>query len=297
VSFDAGGNASGVRANPTRPGSPVVSTLKTPAPEVTPATTQVVADGDTLWKIARQHHITIKELAAANNLNPSRPVRPGQKLIIPGKAQPTSTSAPNLAPHPTDTLTYEVKSGDSLGLIARRAGTTTAAIKQLNHLKSDMVRVGQTLTLPAGNSAAAALAASSNAAEGDTFAGPAARASGDNSVHHTVKSGETLGQIARHYGVSRRELAVVNHIVDPLSLRAGQDLVIPNAKTPASRTGTTRGNEGAAQPEPSETPASSSPIAPASDANSNPVASPISGESGPPVIQVQDSGNPIAAPK
>ncbi|HEU5080532.1 MAG TPA: LysM peptidoglycan-binding domain-containing protein [Opitutaceae bacterium] len=300
VSFDSGGtSSSGLRANPTRPGTPVASALKAPAPEVTPATTQVVVNGDTLWKIARQHHITIKELAAANNLNPETPVRPGQKLIIPGKAQPTSTSAPNLAPHPTDTLTYEVRSGDSLALIAKRAGTTTATIKQLNHLRSDMVRVGQKLTLPSGNAAAAALAASSNAPEGDTFAGPAAAKSANGSgVHHVVKSGETLGQIARHYGVSRRELAVANNIVDPLKLRPGQDLVIPNAKAPAPANQHNDMNTPAAAPtEQAPAPETSSPIAPATDSSANPVASPISGESGPPVIQVQENNNPVAAPK
>jgi LysM repeat protein len=74
----------------------VANVVKTPAPEVTPATTQVVANGDTLWKIARQHHITIKELAAANNLKADAPVHPGQKLVIPGKAQHPRPAFPML---------------------------------------------------------------------------------------------------------------------------------------------------------------------------------------------------------
>ena len=38
-----------------------------------------------------------------------------------------------------------VKRGDSLGLIARRNGTTVAALKRLNKLRSDNIRIGQKL--------------------------------------------------------------------------------------------------------------------------------------------------------
>ena len=41
-----------------------------------------------------------------------------------------------------------VKKGESLGIIAKRYGTTTAQLKKLNSLKSDTVHVGQVLYLP-----------------------------------------------------------------------------------------------------------------------------------------------------
>ncbi len=44
--------------------------------------------------------------------------------------------------------TYKVKSGDTLGGIARRYGTTIAKIKKANGLRSDMIREGQTLKIP-----------------------------------------------------------------------------------------------------------------------------------------------------
>lgn len=43
---------------------------------------------------------------------------------------------------------YTVKSGDTLSGIALYWGTTVEAIKHLNNLKSDLIRVGQVLTLP-----------------------------------------------------------------------------------------------------------------------------------------------------
>jgi LysM repeat protein len=48
-----------------------------------------------------------------------------------------------------DTLTYKVKSGDTLMKIARSHGTTVKAIKALNGLKTDQIKVGQVLKLPA----------------------------------------------------------------------------------------------------------------------------------------------------
>lgn len=43
---------------------------------------------------------------------------------------------------------YTIKSGDTLGAIARRNGTTVAKLKAANGLKSDMIRAGKTLKIP-----------------------------------------------------------------------------------------------------------------------------------------------------
>lgn len=43
---------------------------------------------------------------------------------------------------------YRVRSGDSLGSIAHRQGTTVAAIKEANNMVSDKIVVGQNLRLP-----------------------------------------------------------------------------------------------------------------------------------------------------
>lgn len=43
---------------------------------------------------------------------------------------------------------YTIKSGDTLGAIARRNGTSVAKLKAANGLKSDMIRAGKTLKIP-----------------------------------------------------------------------------------------------------------------------------------------------------
>jgi lysophospholipase L1-like esterase len=46
------------------------------------------------------------------------------------------------------TKTYKVKQGDTLSGIAQKNGTTVAKIKAKNGLKSDMIKIGQTLKIP-----------------------------------------------------------------------------------------------------------------------------------------------------
>ena len=55
-------------------------------------------------------------------------------------AQPSSYSGP--------AREYVVQSGDSLTLIAQAFGTKVSTIREMNNLKSDMIRVGQRLILP-----------------------------------------------------------------------------------------------------------------------------------------------------
>lgn len=50
---------------------------------------------------------------------------------------------------PPNCKKYKVESGDTLSLIAQAFKTTVSQIKELNHLKSDNLRVGQELLVPA----------------------------------------------------------------------------------------------------------------------------------------------------
>jgi len=51
-----------------------------------------------------------------------------------------------------------------------------------------------------------------------------------SAVYHRVRSGETLYRIGKAYGVSVKELATANHLVDPSRIAAGQRLLIPHAR-------------------------------------------------------------------
>lgn len=267
-----------VRFNPTRPNTATASALQTaPVTDVQHVTTYTIAPRDSLWTVARKHGITTAELAEANNLKTDAILPVGKKLVIPTKAP-----APDASGVAGDTMTYTVKSGDSLGAIARRSGTTVGAIKTLNKLKGDTLTVGQKLTLPASSDTAAALAAT-------PAPSPVGKPSA-NDIEHIVQPNESLGAIARRYGVTQRAIGAANNISDPGKIRAGQKLIIPGA----SRTATTTPSQPAPQPA-VETPAYQQPVpvAPASPVSS-PDSSPISAPTDqPPVVPVEGT-SPIS---
>jgi peptidoglycan endopeptidase LytE len=74
---------------PASPISPAASTAKLPAP---PAV-YLVRRGDSLSKIAQAHGIATQQLAGFNKLKLSRPIFPGQKLLLPsGTANPATVA-------------------------------------------------------------------------------------------------------------------------------------------------------------------------------------------------------------
>lgn len=68
-------------------------------PVVAQASVHVVNRGDTLNSIARRNHLSVAELARANNLSPTAPLKLGMRINVPGKAAAAQPAAatPNLA--------------------------------------------------------------------------------------------------------------------------------------------------------------------------------------------------------
>lgn len=189
-----------------------------------------VKKGDNLTTIARRHDVTLNELMDANGLNRKSVLQVGQVLVIPGASaasyEPPSgdLTAGSAGSVGESASSYTVKSGDTLGAIAKRNGTSVRAIKSANNLSSDTIIVGQTLLIPSG-SGAAAPSVSSGASSVSLPEGT-----------YLVQKGDTLGAIAKRYNVKVSELMTENNISDPRALRAGQKLVIPgqgSTSTPA----------------------------------------------------------------
>ncbi len=160
-------------AAPTRPGSAAAVAVTPPKPveNVAPVSTYTVERGDSLWSISKKHGLTVAELAKANSIAAGTALKPGRKLIIPGKPGAAKESV-----------------------------------------------------------AAAPLTASADKAA------TATRPANGEKVTHTVAVGESLGVIARKYGVKVAELVDANSITDPAKVRAGQVLVIPGFKGVVSKT-------------------------------------------------------------
>lgn len=227
----------GDRYAPTRPGTPE-------AAEVQPARTYTVVKGDSFALIARKNGISVAELTAANNTAKNATLRPGQKLVIPNKAAKAAAAAAaaelasgSAAAEPSAAVaagTYTVKSGDTLSKIASRHHTNAKALRALNGLANDNLKIGQLLQVP-GNGVAVAsrspVAPAPAAAPGAASA-PAKAATAPGV--HTVGQGESAESIARKYGISVGELARANQLTDPRKIRIGQLLTIPGAGAAAA---------------------------------------------------------------
>lgn len=101
--------------------------------------THVVQRGDTLYSLARRYGTTVDAIMRANRLTSTR-IYVGQRLTIPVTAPPI----------PPPMTTYVVQQGDTLFSIARRYGTTVAAIQAANRLTSTTIYVGRRLLIPVG---------------------------------------------------------------------------------------------------------------------------------------------------
>jgi len=131
------------------------------APEVqTPTTTEyVIVRGDTLGKIAKANHISLKALEDANpGVTPTK-LKVGQKIQVPASTE-TGTSAESTTSTSTDMSggeTYAVKSGDTLSRIAKANGVSLKALEAANpNVDPNHIKVGQKLNIPVKAEAPAA---------------------------------------------------------------------------------------------------------------------------------------------
>ena len=151
----------------------------------------------------------------------------------------------NIYTSSSDRLVYHrVKSGDTLGKIARIYGTGVSELCRLNGLKStSLLRIGQSICCSAGAVAPAKASKSKSAVSANvkqsqktTVAADAAAVASINQasnvgrqgevapVYHRVKSGDTLGAIAAKYGTTVSKLCELNGITKTTILRLGRSI-------------------------------------------------------------------------
>jgi len=114
--------------------------------------------GDTLEKVARAYGTTAAAISSANGITNPDLIWVGQKLLIPGSKQsgapapqPIAKPKPKPQPAPASQQIYIVQAGDTLGQIAKRYGTTVAAIMAANDLPSaNNIGAGQRLIISKG---------------------------------------------------------------------------------------------------------------------------------------------------
>ena len=173
-----------------------------------------VRSGDTLRAVARLHQTTPEALRSLNRLEGDR-IAAGQELLIPADAVvpprrfPTAESVA-LKNHGL----YTVKPGDSLSVIAKRFGTSTKQLAELNAIGTgSTLRVGQKLKVRDGVAHGAAR--------------PMGAADGRRRMSYTVQGGDSVARIADRFNVEASQVLAWNGMnpARPL-IRPGQILVL-----------------------------------------------------------------------
>ena len=133
--------------NPTPQNLPL---MPPPVESAAPTREYVVVKHDSFSIIGKKFGVSWSAIAKANPGVDSTRLKVGQKLVVPAQASPTIATA---AAGNSSENSYVVKTGDTLHKIARANGTSVNEIKALNGLKTDRIKVGDKLKLPASKPA------------------------------------------------------------------------------------------------------------------------------------------------
>lgn len=154
-------------------------------------TTYVVQNGDTLYSIAKRYNTTPSAIMDLNGLTTAI-LMIGQILTIPDDVESTGEDI--------QTNIYVVQKGDSLYSIAREYGVSVERLKQENGLTTDILTVGQILTIP--------------------------ETSNNTTNLYVVQKGDSLWSIANRFSVSINAIRMINNLTSDV-LSIGQTLIIP----------------------------------------------------------------------
>jgi membrane-bound lytic murein transglycosylase D len=170
-------------------------------PSQKPDPSYTVRSGDSLSGIASKYNTSVTELMTINQLRNRNQLRVGQVIILPGELGRVPTLVVNKEANPRQSAPVsgrvEVARGDTLSTIAQRYGVSTASLKSANNLANDMIRPGQTLSLP------------SNATP----------------TRYAVRPGDTLSRIATQFRTTPQRLLAINKLEND-RIFAGQELVV-----------------------------------------------------------------------
>ena len=153
--------------------------------------------------------------------------KPPHTLLLPIDKQQATIDALN--DYPIDKRMawqhYTIKKNDALSLIARKFGTTVATIKRANKLRSNNIRAGKTLLIPA------------SAKTADYYpANYQQRSTGKKSpknksrIEYIVKNGDSFWSIAKKYNLSSSAIANWNNMSIKDTLKVRKKLVLWVAK-------------------------------------------------------------------
>ena len=184
--------------------------------------------GESLYLIANKYGVTINQIRDMNGLSRRQNnLQIGQQLFIakkdPKKAAAIANEVEKAAkPGVVKIVRHQVKRGETLENLAKKYEISVDEIKELNKLKSNILRNGSYLRIKTKVAI-------------DKVKKPIAPST--QFAYHTVRRGETLGYIARKHGLSLSELKMDNNLRSS-RIYPGQRLKIYGNAAPVNYTRT-----------------------------------------------------------
>ncbi len=205
-------------------------------------TMHTVRSGESIGLIARKYGTTVSGIFATNE-NLTTTIYPGQVLAVPLPAGSTAQLSANRpsnqrngvtttrtsnrtvsAPANSSSLTYKVKTGDTIGHIAEWYDVRAWQIRSWNSI-GNTIRVGQNLKVYVPNNLKGHYEKvntlsfrekqniESQQKRGENiFASAGSSSSSNNGATYTVRSNDTLSEIAESHGVSISQLRRLNNL-------------------------------------------------------------------------------------
>ncbi len=168
----------------------------------------IVRSGENLGYIAKRYRCYVSQLKQWNNLR-SNTIFPGQKLIVYGNAPKTASKKQQIIRSNEESVHY-VRSGENLGLIAKKYKCSITDLKEWNNLRGSVIQPNQKLIVYKPKEATEVVASTSG-----------------KFLYHTIKSGDTLWDIAKMYdGVTVEKIKSLNNIRNTRRLEPGKKLKI-----------------------------------------------------------------------
>lgn len=175
-----------------------------------------VRSGETLGHIARRYRTSVSNLKAWNNLRGST-IYPGQKLTVYASPGSTSSRSSSASIKRSESSSYHVvKSGENLGLIAKKYKCTTTDLKNWNNLRGSTIYPNQKLMVYKPVNQSQPKTEVVQTADGEV-----------KYLYHVVKRGDTLWEIAKQYdGVTVNQIRQLNNITNSRRIKPGQKLKV-----------------------------------------------------------------------
>ncbi len=203
----------------------------------------VVQSGDSLYSVGRRFNLNYQQLAALNQISPPYLLRPGQRLVLSANAALPPSATPVSAPVVTpvapvvntsapQVLTFDWNTGTAQS--AGRAQPLPAAVYNAPVSAAPPMNAPTVPVVPVASIAPQpAMQAYANTQTGTPRTVAPSVTSGamtEEALYYSVKTGDTLDTIAKHYQVDYQSLAAWNNLQPPYALRVGQSLLVSAGK-------------------------------------------------------------------